>query len=73
MIFTSGTTGLPKAAVLRGAYLNEIPLELEDLYELRKDDCILHFLPAHHLTGIGVNILPFLFVGASIEFQGGQL
>ncbi|KEF54994.1 uncharacterized protein A1O9_08646 [Exophiala aquamarina CBS 119918] len=72
VIFTSGTTGPLKAAVIRRAYLNEIPLELEDLRDFKKDDCILHLLSVHRVTGIGVNILPFLFVGASIEFQGGQ-
>lgn len=70
VIYTSGTTGPPKAVVLRRSYLSEAALEIQDLYHLQSDDCILHCLPVHHVTGIGANILPFLFAGGTIEFQG---
>lgn len=71
IIFTSGTTGRPKAAVKRRAFLSDAALAVADMYELTSDDVILHVLPVHHATGIGINFLPFLVAGGCIEFQSG--
>jgi len=35
------------------------------------NDVILHVLPVHHATGLGINFFPFLISGACIEFRGG--
>ena len=71
VIFTSGTTGPPKAAVKRRAFLNEASIAVADMYGVTKDDVILHVLPVHHATGIGITLLPFLLAGACVEFRSG--
>lgn len=69
IIFTSGTTGPPKAAVKRRSTLDGNAQAVADLYTLGPGDLVLHTLPVHHATGIGTTFLPFLISGAAIEFQ----
>ncbi|KAF2167604.1 hypothetical protein M409DRAFT_22406 [Zasmidium cellare ATCC 36951] len=72
VIFTSGTTGPPKAAVRRRGYLSDGTLALASELGITKDDTLLHCLPVHHATGINVNILPILLEGGCIEFKPGN-
>ena len=59
-IFTSGTTGLPKAAVLSNArYLLTASLSYKGGLQCDENDCIYLCLPLYHGTGL------FLGVGAS--------
>lgn len=71
VIFTSGTTGRPKGAVMRRSYVFDCALSVADHYELTEDDVILHLLPVHHATGVGINFFPFLVSGACVEFRSG--
>ncbi|KAF2399458.1 acetyl-CoA synthetase-like protein [Trichodelitschia bisporula] len=71
VIFTSGTTGPPKAAVMRRAYVHDGALSVAEHYELTEHDTMLHVLPVHHATGVGINFFPFLVSGATIEFRSG--
>ncbi|OQU98120.1 AMP-binding enzyme domain-containing protein [Cladophialophora immunda] len=71
IIFTSGTTGPPKGAVLRRGFFVTAGLEMADEFGISVDDVVLHTLPVHHATGIQINFLPFLINGACIEFQSG--
>lgn len=72
VIFTSGTTGPPKGSVMRRAFTYDFALAVADHYELREDDVILHVLPVHHATGIGIMFFPFLISGSCIEFRSGS-
>ncbi|KAL2867250.1 uncharacterized protein BJX67DRAFT_381264 [Aspergillus lucknowensis] len=72
VIFTSGTTGPPKGAVQRRSYLTTAAEDVADHYRLTESDTVLHLLPVHHATGIGVTFLSFLLSGACIEFRGGS-
>jgi malonyl-CoA/methylmalonyl-CoA synthetase len=72
VIFTSGTTGPPKGAVKRRGFLTEAPQAIIDAYELTPIDTMLHILPVHHATGIGINLLPLLLCGGCIEFRNGS-
>ncbi|KAL2833166.1 hypothetical protein BJY01DRAFT_259937 [Aspergillus pseudoustus] len=72
VIFTSGTTGPPKGAVQRRSYLSSAAEDVADQYRLTQSDTVLHCLPVHHATGIGVTFLPFLLNGACIEFRSGS-
>jgi malonyl-CoA/methylmalonyl-CoA synthetase len=72
IIFTSGTTGPPKGVVMRRSFVYDYALSVADHYQLTKNDTILHILPAHHATGIGINFFPFLVSGACIEFRNGS-
>lgn len=71
VIFTSGTTGSPKGAVMRRAFVFDCALSVADHYRLTEDDVMLHVLPVHHATGVGINFFPFLISGGRIEFRSG--
>ncbi|PVH87406.1 acetyl-CoA synthetase-like protein [Cadophora sp. DSE1049] len=72
VIFTSGTTGPPKGAVMRRGFLFEGAVAIADHYDITSSDMILHVLPVHHATGIGISFFPFLVSGALIEFRSGS-
>lgn len=69
VIFTSGTTGKPKGAVMRRSYTYETATAIGDGYDICPTDVLLHVLPVHHTTGLGTSFFPFLNYGACIEFQ----
>ncbi|KAH6841195.1 hypothetical protein BKA58DRAFT_453775 [Alternaria rosae] len=71
VIFTSGTTGPPKGAVMRRSFVFDCALEVADHYQLIEDDVVLHVLPVHHATGVGINFFPSLVAGSCIEFRSG--
>lgn len=72
VIFTSGTTGPPKASVMRLAYVYDGAMAVADHYRLTEKDVMLHVLPVHHATGIGITFFPFLISGSTIEFKTGS-
>ncbi|EEH40099.2 acyl-activating enzyme [Paracoccidioides lutzii Pb01] len=72
VIFTSGTTGPPKGAVMRRAYLHDTSAAVSDHFGVTEKDVILHVLPVHHATGIGINFLPYIYSGACVEFRSGS-
>jgi malonyl-CoA/methylmalonyl-CoA synthetase len=69
VIFTSGTTGPPKGSVMRRGYISGAASVIDSL---TPNDVILHVLPIHHATGLGINFFPFLLSGACIEFRSGS-
>ncbi|KAF2649870.1 acetyl-CoA synthetase-like protein [Lophiostoma macrostomum CBS 122681] len=71
VIFTSGTTGPPKGAVMRRAFVFDCAMSVADHYRLTAEDVMLHVLPVHHATGVGINFFPFLVAGSRIEFRSG--
>jgi malonyl-CoA/methylmalonyl-CoA synthetase len=71
VIFTSGTTGPPKGAVLRKAAITDGVVAQARVLRLSDQDTLLHCLPVHHATGIWINFFLFLQAGACIEFKSG--
>ncbi|KAF2102119.1 putative AMP-binding enzyme [Rhizodiscina lignyota] len=71
VIFTSGTTGPPKGSVMRRAFVSDNAQATADHYHITEEDVILHILPVHHATGMGIMFFPFLISGACIEFRAG--
>lgn len=69
VIFTSGTTGRPKAVVLPREILSSGALALAEHFELSHKDVALHCMPVHHIAGISVCFVPFLLSGARLEFE----
>jgi acyl-CoA synthetase (AMP-forming)/AMP-acid ligase II len=67
VIFTSGTTGPPKGAVMRRSFVFDCALSVADHYRLTEDDVMLHVLPVHHATGVGINFFPFLISGSRVD------
>ncbi|ETN39265.1 uncharacterized protein HMPREF1541_05488 [Cyphellophora europaea CBS 101466] len=72
IIFTSGTTGPPKGAVLRKAAITDGALTFAQQLGLTEQDTSLHLLPVHHATGIWVGFFPFILTGACLEFRSGS-
>jgi len=52
LLFTSGTTGEPKAALLRHRHLTSYVLETVDLLGADSDDAALVSVPPYHIAGV---------------------
>ncbi|KAF2753178.1 acetyl-CoA synthetase-like protein [Pseudovirgaria hyperparasitica] len=72
VIFTSGTTGPPKGAVMRRAYLHDTALGVVKHFTMNAASVLLHVLPVHHATGVGLIFFPALMAGATLEFRSGS-
>lgn len=72
VIFTSGTTGPPKGALLSFGALVDASLMKVEQMNLTRADTVQHLLPVHHATGIWVTFFPFILTGACIEFKSGS-
>jgi malonyl-CoA/methylmalonyl-CoA synthetase len=72
IIFTSGTSGPPKAAVLRRSSISDGAMSFTEQINIREGDVLQHLLPVHHATGMWVSFFPFLLAGACIEFKPGN-
>ncbi|MBK9711458.1 MAG: long-chain fatty acid--CoA ligase [Kouleothrix sp.] len=66
MVYTSGTTGKPKGAVLTHA--NQFWNAMNDIIPLRltADDVVITLLPLVHVGGIGLFTLPTLLLGGCV-------
>jgi malonyl-CoA/methylmalonyl-CoA synthetase len=72
VIFTSGTTGKPKGAVLRRSYTHYTAEAIGEGYDIGHEDVLLHVLPVHHTTGLGTSFFPWMVAGGCIEFRSGS-
>jgi len=63
LLYTSGTTGLPKAVIqtYQMALVNYV--NVDQAFGVRADDCTLNFLPLFHTAGIHLLTLPTLMAG----------
>ena len=67
-IFTSGTTGLPKAVVHSHRSILTSVEVLGALWELGPSDVLVHGLPLHHVHGLIVGLLGVIGRGGSVAF-----
>ncbi|TVZ15437.1 acyl-CoA synthetase [Maribacter sp. MAR_2009_72] len=68
ILYTSGTTGLPKGVVTTHANIEAQITALTTSWEWNKDDHVLNVLPLHHVHGI-INMLSCaLWSGACCQF-----
>ncbi|WP_436772559.1 acyl-CoA synthetase [Yinghuangia sp. YIM S09857] len=67
LLYTSGTTGRPKAAVLTHANLTWNTVNQLAHIDLRDTERALCIAPLFHATGLGQITLPTLFKGGSVE------
>ncbi len=64
MLFTSGTTGKPKGAVLTHGNLATQAALLGEAWGIVPGDLLLHALPLHHMHGVCIALLTALLSGA---------
>lgn len=68
IIYTSGTTNLPKGVVSTHASLTAQSTSLLKAWEMNEKDYLLHVLPLHHVHGIVNATLAPLFAGGTVEY-----
>lgn len=71
ILFTSGTTGVPKGVMLSNENLVFSVLAPSRLVEIRKNDVSLSILPAHHTFESTINMLTVFFQGGCLAFCEG--
>jgi fatty-acyl-CoA synthase len=69
MVFTSGTTGRPKGAVLTQDALVHNAINAVTLQRLVQDDHALAVLPMFHVGGLNIQTTPALQVGATVTIH----
>ncbi len=70
LVYTSGTTGRPKGAVLRDAALLANAALSRDMHGLRAADHVLTVLPLFHVGGLNIQTVPALLAGACVTLHG---
>lgn len=77
LVYTSGTTGEPKGAVLTQSALQWNCVNSIHAHDLRRDDHVLMALPLFHVGGLNIMLVPALYVGARVtlhrRFDAGAL
>lgn len=69
LVYTSGTTGRSKGAVLSHGNLASNALALFDLWQWRSDDVLIHALPIFHIHGLFVALHTAMLGGSKILFH----
>ena len=67
ILFTSGTTSRPKGVVSTHGIIGTWIRSLQQAWEYRAEDRLLHFLPLHHLHGVLNKLLVPLASGARVD------
>lgn len=63
ILYTSGTTGKPKGALISHENLASVARLLQSCWGWRASDALLHALPLHHLHGLAISLLTSLLSG----------
>ncbi|MCH8106413.1 MAG: malonyl-CoA synthase [Proteobacteria bacterium] len=71
ILYTSGTTGRAKGAMITHDNLASNAKMLASLWGFHKDDILLHALPIYHTHGLFVAINTVMIAGASMRFLPG--
>ncbi len=69
ILYTSGTTGRSKGAMLTHANLASNALALIESWKFTADDVLLHALPVYHTHGLFVGMNTVLFSGGQLLFH----
>ena len=69
LVYTSGTTGKPKGALISQKSIICNAKMSHDAHSLNPSDKALIFLPLFHVGGINILFLPALFIGATTVLQ----
>jgi len=69
MVYTSGTTGMPKGALLSSDAILHTVLNGIAQQKMTGSDCIVAPLPTFHVGGLNIQTLPTLYVGGRVLLQ----
>ncbi|HEX5778219.1 MAG TPA: AMP-binding protein [Xanthobacteraceae bacterium] len=69
IVYTSGTTGQPKGAVLTQEALLWNALNSVHMHDMRADDHVLTVLPMFHVGGLNIQTTPALYMGATVTLH----
>ncbi len=69
ILYTSGTTGFPKGALLSHANQFWVSLNIRHYYGFGETDRSLVTLPLYHTAALNFSVVPFLHVGSSVVLQ----
>ena len=69
LVYTSGTTGRPKGAMLSGTALLANAALSWDMHGMTAADHVLTVLPLFHVGGLNVQTLPALLAGATVTLH----
>ncbi|SDG78763.1 class I adenylate-forming enzyme family protein [Roseospirillum parvum] len=69
LVYTSGTTGHPKGAVLTQAALQWNALNSAHMHDLTSRDHVLTVLPLFHVGGLNIQTTPALYAGATVTLH----
>ena len=67
LLYTSGTTGKPKAAMLTQQNLVSNAIQLVNLWNINRDDTLIHSLPIYHTHGLFVAMNTTMMAGATVR------
>lgn len=71
LLFTSGTTGLPKAVIQTVGMGHVNAVNVGQAVQLTGSDTTLNFLPLFHTAGINLHTMPALLAGAEVLLLPG--
>jgi malonyl-CoA/methylmalonyl-CoA synthetase len=66
-LYTSGTTGKPKGAIITHGNLTTQQRLLREAWGVTERDVLLHLLPLHHMHGLAISLLTMLGAGAAVR------
>jgi len=69
VVYTSGTTGRPKGAVLTQDAISWNAVNSTHMFDLTSADIILTYLPMFHVGGLNIQTTPALHAGATVVLQ----
>jgi len=69
LVYTSGTTGRPKGAVLRQEALLWNGVMSHHMHDMRSEDHVLTVLPFFHVGGLNIQTTPALHIGATVTIH----
>ena len=69
LVYTSGTTGRPKGAVLTQEAVLWNALTSQHAHDFTAEDHVLNVLPLFHVGGINIQMMPCFFVGGTVTMH----